>query len=175
MGTVDNRGLTVTRLSEDGIAMPGVLVASAAGTSFHLPRLIALSDSEVMVAWVDAAFSENSIVRVARSRDRGLTWTESPSLPVKGGLQSFDAVLRGGVLYVTGRQEGPWPFAAALRGNAWDVLEVPRGRNEIGIVSPRFSRAESEVVLYWGVNVESRVEREPPMLVDVRLAGHCRR
>jgi hypothetical protein len=174
VGTVDQRGLVVTHVRRDGTEVRRVLVAADTGTGFDLPQLLASSDSDEVVAWVDDGFSERSVVRVARSHDAGVTWTEAASLTVNDGLQSLDAILRDGVLYVTGRQGGPWPFAAALRGNEWQVLGVPRRQDEIGIVPPRYSRVEKAVTLYWGVNFESRVDREPPILVEVRLGSGCR-
>jgi hypothetical protein len=69
---------------------------------------------------------------------------------------------------------------ASTRGQAgtWlprDSVRVAGESEEVGIVPPRYSRTQGDLRLWWGVNLESRVEREPPMLVDVRLKGDCRR
>jgi len=63
----------------------------------------------------------------------------------------------------------------ACTGLPRDSVRVASESEETGIVPPRDSRTQRDLRRYWAVNLETRVECEPPMLVHVRLKGDCRR
>lgn len=174
LGAIDGQGVTVARLGFDGTVGRPVLVAPYDGS--HYVQLVATGPGELAVAWVQFV-GENGMIHAARSRDGGATWARAKSIEVPGGVQSFDAIGRDGVVYVTGRQghdAGPWPFVARLKGDDWRILPVPQTRREIAVVPPRFSRQEAVVDLFWAADDRARMDREPPAVVRVRLRSDCK-
>ena len=179
LGVIDADAFKFASLSVDGTVGPFTVVAAANGRDFHYPFILVADSSRIIAAWVEGAASERTVIRAAHSDDHGASWKARDGLLVEGGLQSFDAILRNGIVYAAGRgstPDGPWPFVAAFDAEAWHVLPVPRAGHEIGIVSPRFSRIPESVEVYWAASENARrVSQVPPALVRVRLQHDCLR
>ena len=177
LGLIDGQGYRMASLGLDGHLGSFQSIASD-GSDFHYPFLMAAGPANLVAAWVEGVGVGRSRIRVSLSHDGGVSWARTQSLTVDGGIESFDAVLSGNQsLYVAGRQStdrGPWPFVATLDNGRWRTLPIPRMPREVGIVPPRFSRRPGGVELYWGLDDEQRVDREPPALVSVRLRSDCR-